>query len=340
MSAKLFDRKMSPKTIPLEFTERVSNLLLICIDWLRSQLGEKEALKSELDKLEKVLLKVVRVRKSTEISSEIEGFFIGKNLEALFQKAQEPGTKEIILSMANALNDVVSGLGGYETHLADYIENLESSDSLDEILAIKDHIIEETKTFKDKAVKLKMELESSRQTVIDMSRELEQTKSKALIDPLTKVLNRNAYDIRIIQMIREYKRYKDPISLILVDIDHFKKFNDKHGHRSGDRILHSVATSIQEPIRSSDLVFRYGGEEFAVLLNRASLGKAQKIAEKIRKHVEKEYYIDHSKKLKVTISMGVTRVKEEDTEETLFKRVDQALYRAKSKGRNRVEVSD
>jgi diguanylate cyclase (GGDEF)-like protein len=139
-------------------------------------------------------------------------------------------------------------------------------------------------------------------------------------------------------MIREYKRYKDPISLILVDIDHFKKFNDKYGHRSGDRILHSVATSIQEPIRSSDLVFRYGGEEFVVLLNRASLSRTQKISEKIRQHVEKEYYIDKDKKLQVTISLGVTSIKEEDTEETLFKRADQALYAAKSKGRNRVEV--
>jgi hypothetical protein len=254
MSPKLLNRRLPPKTVPLEFAERVSNLLLICIDGLRSLLGGKETLKSELDNLEKVLLKVVRVRKSTGISSEIEGLFKGKKLESLFRESQELGTKQIVLSMANVLNDVVTGVGGYETHLTDYIENIESSDSLDEILALKDNIIREAKTFKEKTVKLKTELESSRQSVIDMSRELEQTKSKALIDPLTKVLNRNAYNIRIIQMIREYKRYKDPISVILVDIDHFKKFNDKYGHRSGDRILHSVATSIQEPIRSSDLV--------------------------------------------------------------------------------------
>jgi diguanylate cyclase len=338
MSSILLNRKPQPKTVPLEFAERVSNLLLICIDGLRSQLGKTDALKSELDNLEKVLLKVVRVRKSTEITSEIEGLFKGKKLESLFQESQELGTKEIVLSMANVLNDVVTGVGGYETHLTGYIENIKSSDSLDEILAIKDHIVKEAKTFKENTIKLKTELESSRQTIIDMSRELENTKSKTLIDPLTKVLNRNAYDIRVNQMIHEYKRYKEPISLILVDIDHLKKFNDKYGHRTGDKILHAVATTIQHPIRSSDLVFRYGGEEFTILLKRASLGRAQKISEKIRQHVENEHYIDQGKKFKATISLGVTSIKEEDTEETLFTRANQALCVAKDNGRNRVDV--
>ncbi|GJL80084.1 MAG: diguanylate cyclase response regulator [Nitrospinaceae bacterium] len=168
--------------------------------------------------------------------------------------------------------------------------------------------------------------------------EAKKWKTQALIDPLTQVLNRNAYDLSIEQVIHEYRRYKDPTVLVIADIDDFKMYNDNFGHKTGDQVLRSVAISIKNSIRSSDLVFRYGGEEFAIILKKVSIDQAKKVCEKIRSEVENRFFPDRVRKLDVTISLGATAIEEDDTEEMLFKRADQALYTAKSNGRNRMEV--
>jgi diguanylate cyclase (GGDEF)-like protein len=172
----------------------------------------------------------------------------------------------------------------------------------------------------------------------NQNNETKKWKNQALVDSLTKVLNRNAYDLTLEQMMRDFKRYKDPTVLIVADIDHFKKFNDLYGHKAGDNILQLVATSISDSVRGSDLVFRYGGEEFVVLLKKCSLEMAQKVAEKIRQEVEAVIAKKESQELKVTISLGLASLKENDTEESVFQRADQALYKAKRTGRNQVVV--
>lgn len=169
--------------------------------------------------------------------------------------------------------------------------------------------------------------------------ETKKWKTQALVDPLTKVLNRNAYDLTMEQVVRDFNRYKDPTVLIVADIDHFKNFNDQHGHQAGDSVLSSVAASINNGLRASDLVFRYGGEEFVFLLKKISLNQAKKVAEKIRHNVADSYCLDKGKKLSATISLGMTELKEHDTDESVFKRADQALYLAKSRGRNRIEIA-
>ena len=168
--------------------------------------------------------------------------------------------------------------------------------------------------------------------------ETKKWKTQALVDPLTNTLNRNAYNLAMEQVIRDFKRYKDPTVLIVADIDNFKKINDQHGHLAGDKVIRSIAASINNTLRASDLVFRYGGEEFVLLLKKISLDQARIVAEKIRQQVESHYCIDNEKKLLATISMGVTELKETDTEESIFTRADQLLYQAKSNGRNRVEM--
>ncbi len=169
--------------------------------------------------------------------------------------------------------------------------------------------------------------------------ETKKWKTQALVDPLTEVLNRNAYNLTLEQTLRDFRRYKDPTLLIIVDIDHFKKFNDNYGHKSGDDVLRSVAKSLNHSIRTSDFVFRYGGDEFVILLKKCSLEKGEQVAEKIRRQVEKKFTGEKGQKLPVTVSLGLTQLKGNDTEDSVFQRADQALYKAKSKGRNQVEIA-
>ena len=176
--------------------------------------------------------------------------------------------------------------------------------------------------------------------------ETKRWKTQALVDPLTKVLNRNAYNLTLEQTMRDFRRYKDPTILMVADIDHFKKLNDNYGHKTGDRVLTSVATSLNNSVRASDFVFRYGGEEFVILLKKCTLDQGEKVAEKIRRQAEKirrqveeSFSLNKGKKLSVTVSLGLTQFIENDTEDEVFQRADNALYMAKTNGRNRVEIA-
>ena len=154
--------------------------------------------------------------------------------------------------------------------------------------------------------------------------------------PLTHVLNRSAYNLKMVQLTHEFKRYNEEWALLMLDIDRFKKFNDDFGHKLGDKVLKSVAGTVSDSIRASDQIFRYGGEEFVVILGRINAKTATQLAEKICRQVEKDYFVDGDKKLQATISIVGAIITKDDTEMSLFERADKAMYRAKNNGRNQV----
>mgnify|MGYP003969834353 FL=1 len=205
-----------------------------------------------------------------------------------------------------------------------------------EIVKLNSIFIEEIKKIRESSRTLQDELEDQRRTSITLAEKLEQSQAQALVDPLTKVLNRAAYNMRIGQMVQEYKRYKEEWALLTLDIDHFKKFNDEFGHQLGDNVLKSVAGTVKNCIRVSDRVFRYGGEEFVVLLGRINSEIATHLAEKICQTVERSYFVHGDKKLKVTVSIGGAIIATDDDELSIFQRADKAMYQAKNNGRNQV----
>ncbi len=158
----------------------------------------------------------------------------------------------------------------------------------------------------------------------------------ATTDVLTKAYNRTKSEEILGREMERVKRYNHPLSMAIFDIDHFKKVNDTHGHIVGDNVLKCVATIVKENIRKIDHLIRWGGEEFVIVDPETDLRRAEALAERIRKVIE-NYPFDRAGK--VTVSFGVTQFKEDDTEDTFIKRADDALYKAKKNGRNRVEVS-
>lgn len=158
----------------------------------------------------------------------------------------------------------------------------------------------------------------------------------AYTDPLTKAHNRASFNESINREISLATRNKQSLSLIFFDIDHFKTINDTYGHDCGDIALALSAKWIKESLRSSDVVFRYGGEEFVVLLNDADESGATLLAERIRSTIEHHTIAYGMDVVRITASLGVSTFREEDTDETFIKRADQAMYVAKKTGRNRV----
>jgi len=159
-------------------------------------------------------------------------------------------------------------------------------------------------------------------------------------DFLTGLYNRRFFENQFQLEFNRSERSKTPVSLIILDIDHFKRINDTFGHLVGDRVLEFLASMLKESSRSGDIVARFGGEEFLILLPNTDLTVAKTIAERLRAETEKLELTSIGKRIKFTISIGVTclMTARRVTPETLTKEADQALYRAKNSGRNRVEV--
>jgi len=168
--------------------------------------------------------------------------------------------------------------------------------------------------------------------------EMEEVSRRARTDALTGLANRRAFDEQLEQLLAHADRFGHSVSLILADVDHFKKVNDTWGHESGDVVLKSIAKTLSDGVRAVDVCARFGGEEIAILLPQTQLGGAVELADRLRKAVASKPIMALGNEVPVTISCGVACYPEGVlTKEALFAAADRALYEAKSSGRNCVK---
>ena len=159
----------------------------------------------------------------------------------------------------------------------------------------------------------------------------------AIRDTLTKLHNRGFFNSRLIYEVERAGRYGEALSLLMCDIDHFKRINDGYGHPVGDKVLSWVADILNRQLRKTDVIARYGGEEFAAILLNTDSAQAQAIAEKLRRAIEEDFFQRLNDEIKITLSFGVSTFgNDSNTSEGLVRRADSALYKAKTLGRNRV----
>ncbi|MBC2692978.1 MULTISPECIES: GGDEF domain-containing protein [Pseudomonas] len=161
----------------------------------------------------------------------------------------------------------------------------------------------------------------------------------ALRDPLTGTGNRIAMDQTLEREIHMARRHQQPLSLLMLDIDHFKRVNDSHGHAAGDQILKAVATSIKNQLRNVDMVFRFGGEEFLILLSNTSREAAAMVGERLRYSSQMADYQVEGKQIELTVSLGCSTLLPAESADSLLRRADSALYVAKREGRNRLAMA-
>ena len=191
-----------------------------------------------------------------------------------------------------------------------------------------------------KVEELQRHLQSMRSEIDQVQKRTKTLEQEVLLDSLTGIHNRRAYELFVRERLQRYHTDKDVFSLILFDVDHFKKVNDQYGHRAGDKCLKEIINRIRPCIRKKDFLARYGGEEFIIVLDDTGKEFAYRVAEKIRLLVERTRFLYQGRHIPITISMGVIEVGRRDQEpEALFTRADKAMYRAKKKGRNIVCVA-
>lgn len=184
---------------------------------------------------------------------------------------------------------------------------------------------------------LQEQLATAKQQIESQAAELRLRESEARTDSLTKLGNRRAFEEELSQQLALWNRKQIPVSLLLLDVDNFKTLNDSFGHQFGDLVLQQLAQIIIAQLREMDLSFRYGGEEFAVILPATDLADATNVAERIRGAVASAEVVGQGKQKKVTVTGGVAAAVQSDQPENLVSRADAALYRGKRTGKNRIQ---
>jgi two-component system cell cycle response regulator len=178
-----------------------------------------------------------------------------------------------------------------------------------------------------------------RQLGVERTRMMEKLQKLAITDGLTKLYNSRSFYSQLELEVDRFNRYKHPLSLLLLDIDNFKEYNDNYGHLEGDKVLVRFSQIIKSCLRANDSAYRYGGEEFTVILPETTGEEAKTVAQRIRATLEAENFIpEPNKKATITISIGVTQCCAKEELSSFIRRADKAMYLSKQNGRNRVSV--
>ncbi len=251
--------------------------------------------------------------------------------------------KKIITILADSISGLLLSSGDFDSGLDECVERLQQAHTLDEVQEIRELLLQQTKGLQIRTRQMVEDVQQARVQVSDankkvetLKQQMEKIKQEIVIDPLTRTYNRRAYDEKLKHEVMSFQRYGGPTAMALIDIDHFKQVNDTYGHRTGDGVLRILTEVMKKEIREIDVLARYGGEEFALILPHTPYKQALEVAERIRQKVEVSRFTYKGKPFSVTACLGVGTLKEDDTLESYVERVDQALYRGKNGGRNRV----
>lgn len=182
--------------------------------------------------------------------------------------------------------------------------------------------------------KLQTRLAEAEKKIQVQAEEIKTQQSEARTDALTKLANRRAFDDAVEENIALFKRERRPFSLLIFDVDHFKKFNDTHGHQAGDAVLKSVGKTLSQVVKVSDIPCRYGGEEFALVMPSTTAENGRVAAERVRKAIEAMQVEFEGNTLQVTISVGLAEVHQGEDSVKLIRRSDDCVYKSKEAGRN------
>ena len=303
--------------------------------WFEYFWGENALLVADVDEL---------VTSGKDISTDIHEYLYDKYIGDTNRKVTEDvqkDTQRILTGLVEKLLDAGKGTDSYQERLEAYSQRLARAKDPSEIQRILEGIIRDNQAMAEANRTLQRHLVAEVAAAQKLKDRLDETRKEALTDALTLIHNRKAFDLKLDELMDIFKRKGEEFSVLLIDLDLFKRFNETYGRPIGDAVLRAVASTLSACVGPKDFVARYGGEEFTVLMPGKLLKEAKQLAETIRVTVtERHYKVTKTGQPlpAITVSIGVSLVKPEDDETGVVERADVALCFAKADGRDRVKT--
>jgi diguanylate cyclase len=271
--------------------------------------------------------------------------------EVLFKQSQlksslrdaRDAIKHLLAGFIDQLASFSDATSDYHGKIGQCAEKITAANDLSELESVINEVMQETRNIQLSTEHARDELRSTQQKVQEseariqqLEKELEATSNLVRHDQLTGVLNRRGLEDMFNKEVARSQRHDTVLCVALLDIDNFKKLNDAHGHDVGDQALIHLAQVCRETLRPQDTVARYGGEEFIILLPETPLADAAGVLTRLQRELTKRFFLGGNEKILITFSAGVTQMQDSDSQATVIKRADEAMYTAKQTGKNRV----
>jgi len=273
------------------------------------------------------------------------------DIDELFEKYFSPTRltdqiDEFGSQMKGEIDQIITFIDGtldstvrHSVSLADMSSQIDETTDLNGLRGVISKLVQTARAIESANQKFETHLKESRQEINQLQKHLDAVRTEILTDPLTTLSNRKFFDQTIVRAVADAHSGATPLTLVMADIDHFKRINDSYGHLTGDQVLRLVALSLKQNTRGRAIAARYGGEEFAIILPEISLVQAATLADQVRRAVMSRELVKRSTGESlghVTISLGIAALRPGDTRQSLIERADNCLYAAKRTGRNRV----
>lgn len=270
---------------------------------------------------------------------ELYAQFLGnaKNEETVRRAGEQIHTA--ITDVSGMVADVQHAASDYSQSLVDFTTQIGEAKSPEEVRAAIREAGAKTHSMIEHNKKLEEELAHSTKVMAELKRDMEFLRREAMTDGLTGLANRKNFDAEIEKISSDAKESQKAFTILMVDIDHFKSFNDNFGHQVGDQVLRLVAKTLKDGLKGRDFAARYGGEEFAILLPETNLAAGIAVGNSLRQAIANKDVINRTSGEvlgRITMSVGVAEYGFEDNLEDVVERADNALYQAKNNGRNQV----
>ncbi len=323
---------------------RLLNLLINSTGYL---LSEDQWVNNKITMLQESISKPLDLQNIVQAEHYLEEII--QRQEEIKQRLSEAKLimKQMVTSLISNIEELSDSTGEYHDKLGYYSEKINQTDDIEVLNQFVVEIMAETKQMQKSALNYRNDFLAARAEVSLAQNKINQLEAELLEmgekvheDHLTGILNRRGLDEAFERETSRSTRHQAPLCFALLDIDNFKQLNDTHGHKVGDDALVYLVESIKETTRPEDIVSRYGGEEFVILLPNTELEEAVQILSRVRRNLTKKFFLHDNNRLLITFSAGVAQLQPGEVQESIFKRADEALYRAKKAGKNQVLTSE
>jgi diguanylate cyclase len=255
--------------------------------------------------------------------------------------------KQMVAIFIERLGTISDSTGSYHSKVEAYNQKLSSTDDIIQIGALVENLMQDTHEMQnnllrsqDVLIEQRNKVEATEERIRRLELELTELSEKIRIDQLTGTLNRRGLEEAFKQEIARAQRGESDLSVVLLDIDNFKRLNDTYGHEVGDSALQYLANAVKEAVRPIDVVARFGGEEFVILLPNTKVKEAIGLVTRLQRGLTKKIFLHNNERLLITFSAGISLFRMDEEQEAVLHRADQAMYLAKSTGKNRVLTED